>query len=284
MNVWLLYKDKDADREQSLPWNAQDLVQDLELDILFHAMAGEDEYLLDVCKRTVLISTGNDLSTIVYRQGILEDCRKNSAVITQLYDIALEALEVRKKNIFGIFSSYPSSILSGAIGMMKLYVDILRSIRELATLHISRFASTGFNRFSKMLQAALSEDYLNTILLQLNDLHLRDGVLMSAQLGRGNKGISYMLHRWHEKKPPWYRRLFPEKTGIYTFSVHPRDESGARALAALKDNAINNTANDLAQSCDHILGFFSTLRYELAFYIGCLNLEKQLLQTGMPVE
>lgn len=39
----------------------------------------------------------------------------------------------------------------------------------------------------------------------------------------------------------------------------------------------------LAQSNDHILGFFNVLRTELAFYIGCLNLYEQLSQMGEPV-
>jgi len=31
--------------------------------------------------------------------------------------------------------------------------------------------------------------------------------------------------------------------------------------------------NALAQSTDHILSFFAILRTELAFYVGCLNLQ-----------
>jgi DNA mismatch repair ATPase MutS len=42
-------------------------------------------------------------------------------------------------------------------------------------------------------------------------------------------------------------------------------------------------ANALAQSCDHILSFFNMLRTELAFYIGCLNLNEQLSRMEEPV-
>ena len=42
-------------------------------------------------------------------------------------------------------------------------------------------------------------------------------------------------------------------------------------------------ANALAQSTDHILSFFSMLRTELAFYIGCLNLDGKLEQKGAPM-
>jgi DNA mismatch repair ATPase MutS len=42
-------------------------------------------------------------------------------------------------------------------------------------------------------------------------------------------------------------------------------------------------ANVLAQAVDHILSFFSMLRTELAFYIGCLNLYEQLVRRGEPI-
>jgi hypothetical protein len=38
----------------------------------------------------------------------------------------------------------------------------------------------------------------------------------------------------------------------------------------------------MAQSVDHILGFFNSLRTELAFYIGCLNLQAALRAKGEP--
>ena len=70
---------------------------------------------------------------------------------------------------------------------------------------------------------------------------------------------------------------------VYTFYLHPRDESGAKALSELNDTGINLVANALAQSTDHILSFFNMLRTELAFYMGCLNLHEQLLRKGEPM-
>lgn len=283
MKVQLLYKDHDANREQPLPWNAADLVSDLELDILFRAMAGEDEYFGEVCRSVLLTSITNDVTTIVHRQEVLKDSRKNEGILVQLYDITLGAMEVKKKYGFGIFSTRPSSILYDAIVIMEQYVKLLRELRNLATLHKKAFSSEGFCSFFTLLETELSEDYLATVLEQAADLRLRDGILVSATIGRAGKGAGYVLHRLHLPPVPWYRKLFMRKPDIYTFDVHPRDESGARALDALRNMAVNEVANALAQSCDHILHFFSTLRYELAFYMGCLHLEKKLVQLGMPV-
>ncbi|HTU00671.1 MAG TPA: hypothetical protein VMG58_02600, partial [Candidatus Sulfotelmatobacter sp.] len=77
--------------------------------------------------------------------------------------------------------------------------------------------------------------------------------------------------------------LFEHQPPAYTYYLHPRDESGARALAELNERGINLVANALAQSTDHILSFFVMLRTELAFYIGCVNLQERLAQKGEPV-
>src|SRR5439155_17125864 len=51
----------------------------------------------------------------------------------------------------------------------------------------------------------------------------------------------------------------------------------------LRDRGLNLVANALAQSADHILSFFNMLRTELAFYLGCVNLRRQLDEKGTPV-
>jgi DNA mismatch repair ATPase MutS len=114
-------------------------------------------------------------------------------------------------------------------------------------------------------------------------LKFRDGALISAELGKGNKGTHYILRKSQDRKQNWIERIFTKKTPDYTLTIHPRDENGARALSELRDKGINLVANALAQSSDHILSFFYMLRTELAFYIGCLNLHGQLAQMGEPM-
>lgn len=129
-----------------------------------------------------------------------------------------------------------------------------------------------------MLRKELSDEFFLSA-----ENHLRrmdfDGILMSAQLGKGNKGALYILHHTEERKIGWWERLkriFYDQSSEWTCFISDRDESGARALSQLKDRGLNPVANSLAQSADHILSFFSMLRMELAFYIGCLNLLSQL--------
>ncbi|MGN6541522.1 MAG: MutS-related protein [Ginsengibacter sp.] len=282
MNVFFLYKNRDFDLQKKSPWNNEALAQDLELKTLFDAMASGDEFLYEVVMKTIFSGLDSDLDTIFYRQNILKDCLENCSIARDIYNIAVEAIESRKDTWFGIFTSYPSSILSGSLGMMGIYVAILKKLRAIADEHARKFRSEGFTRFFEMLKKELSDEYFIEIENHLSALKFRDGILISAELGKGNKGINYTLRKLQVTKKNWLEKIFGRKEPWYTFSVHPRDESGVRALSDLKNEGINLVANALAQSCDHILGFFNMLQTELAFYVGCLNLQEQFSQMNEP--
>lgn len=278
MKAFLMYKDHDFDLQRKLPPNEQALTQDLELNTLFNAMALGDKFLFEVAKKAILSSV-NDLDIILYRQHILQDCLKNAAIVRDIYTIAVEAIESEKK-VWGFFSRYPSGILYRSLEVLQMFVGVLKKLKYLANEHAATFESEGFTAFFAMLNAELDDDYFASVQNHLKELKFRNGVLMSAELGKGNQGTNYILRKPHDKKQSWIEQIFAEKPPAYTFSISERDDSGARALSELKDRGINLVANALAQSTDHILSFFTMLRTELAFYIGGLNVHGQLAQRG----
>jgi DNA mismatch repair ATPase MutS len=282
MKAFLMYRDRDFDLQQALPWNQAALIQDLELNTLVNAMALGDAFLLDVAGKALLTSL-TDLDTILYRQNILKDCLKNAALVRDIYAIAVEAIAGEKKAYWGAFSKYPPAILDRSIAVLQLFVGLLKKLRAIADEQAGQFESEGFTRLFAMLQAELSDEYFIVIEDHLRELKFRGGVLISAELGKGHKGMNYVLRKPHNNKEGWRDRLFAKKPPTYTFRIADRDEAGARALSELKDRGIHLAANALAQSCDHILSFFKMLRTELAFYIGCLNLQEQLTQLGEPL-
>jgi len=281
MKAFLLYQDQDFDLQQALPSNAQALIQDLELNTLFLAMARNDKFLYDIAQR-VILSSCTDLDTIRYRQDVLKDCLKNPSVIRQIYQIPIDSIEKRQRHWLGVFSSYPAGILSGANDFMEMFLELLHRLRSIAEEHADKFESDGFRKFFAMIKKELSEEYLSSIQDHLDELRFSEGVLISAELGRGNQGTHYILRKPSDKVR-WTKRIFTPKKPIYSFDIHPRDDAGARAIGDLKDIGINQVANALAQSTDHIDSFLKMLRVELAFYIGCLNLSEQLAQMGETV-
>jgi DNA mismatch repair ATPase MutS len=282
MKAFLMYRDRDFDLHRPLPWNEQALIQDLELTTLFNAMALGDERILEVAKRTVLGGV-NDLDTIHYRQDILRDCLNNAAIVRNIFELATESIEEeRKKGYWGVFR-FPGSVLHGAAEVLQMFVGKLQRLRKIVDEHAGEFQSEGFTALFAMLKQELGDEYLARVQDHLRQLKFRDGVLVSAGLGNGNKGINYILRKPHDRKQSWLQRMFAPQPPAYTFHLHPRDEAGARALSELKDRGINLVANAVAQSSDHILSFFVMLRTELAFYVGCLNLREQLAKKGEPV-
>ena len=137
--------------------------------------------------------------------------------------------------------------------------------------------SAGFQRFFAMIQEELSNDYFAIVQDHLNRLKLKEGVLISAELGRGNEGQAYVLRKSPDKAG-WLKKAITRQPPSYTLTIHPRDDAGARALEDLRNRGINLVANAVAQSAEHIDSFLKLLRVELAFYIGCLNLSEALTQ------
>ncbi len=274
--------DQGLDLRKVLPWNEEALRQDLGLDILFNAMARGDNFLFEVVKVAVMSSL-TDLDAIRYRQHIYLDCVKNAQIVRDIYQIAIDAIEAEKKAYWSFFARYPSGILHRAVEVLQMLVGKLKMLRRVADEQREKFESEGFSRLFAMLREELSDAYFATIERHLMQLKFRSGVLISARLGKGNKGTSYVLRRPHRDDRSWLTRLLAEKPEAYTFQLHPRDEAGAQALSALNDRGVNLVANALAQSTDHILSFFQMLRTELAFYIGCLNLHGGLVQMGEPI-
>jgi DNA mismatch repair ATPase MutS len=281
MKAFLLYRDRDFDLQSELPWNMETLVQDLELNTLFNAMALDDKYLFEMAVKAVLSST-DDLDTIRYRQSILKDCLKNPTIVRAIYDLAVEAIERERKNYWSILRDYPAAILHRSVDVLQMFVEMLKKLRKVADEHAAEFESEGFTTFFAMLKQELGDDYFVTVQNHLRTLKFRDGVLISAELGQGNKGIHYVLRKPNPPTQNWVQQLLAPKPPSYTFYIADRDENGMKALSDLQDRGINLVANALAQSNDHILSFFNLLRAELAFYVGCLNLHEQLSQMQEP--
>ena len=281
MKTYLMFRGKDFDLKQPLPVHAPGLTQDLELNTLLTAMAGKDEFLRSVVGKTIfeVLKTTDEIQ---YRQEILKDCLKNPDIVRMLYQIPVEASENKRKQWISIFGLYPSGILSSAIRMMEMFIDLLKTLKHVADEHSGKFESEGFRRFFTMIKEELSDDYIASVQHHLHELKFNNGALMSTSLGEGNEANDYVLHK-PKKSSGLIKSVFEKRSPVYSYRLDPRDDQGARALGELKDRGLNLVANALAQSADHIDSFFLLMRIELAFYIGCLNFYEQLKLINEPI-
>jgi DNA mismatch repair ATPase MutS len=295
MKAFLLHRDRDFDLKRPPPSNESDLLRDLELETLLPAMAVKDELVFSVAKAALMAATSNDVETIEYRQAILKDCLRNPDTVRQLYSLAQESFE-RVKRIWTRFREYPSSSLDDSVARMRIFLDVLRKIRSLSDRHSTDFRSDGFSNLFTTLARELDDEYFALIEKQLNRLNFRNGVFVSAGLGKGLRGENYILRRPLEVPGNWFTRalrslfewaathgvFWRRRPDAYTLYLAPRDEAGARAISELRDRGVALAADALAKSVEHIESFFRMLQTELAFYIGCLNLHQRLLDLSAP--
>jgi hypothetical protein len=280
MKAFLMYRDRDFDARAEPPPNAGDLVRDLELETLFEAMTGGDKFLLQVA-RTAVLDSLTDVAAIDYRQAILRDCLAQPEMVRRLYATALGAMEAQRKIWRSRFSA--DGILHGAVEVMQVLVSFLRSLHLVADEQQGRVQSEGLRRFFEMLTTELDDGYFALVDEHLRRLKFRRGVPMGAVLGRGVKGAHYVLLKPCPDTRGLVERLLGRGDESYSYQVDDRDEAGHQAMESLRARGINLVANALAQSADHVLSFFQMLQTELAFYVGCLNLQERLAEKGAPV-
>ncbi len=280
MKAHLLYRDRDFDVTADLPGHSDDLIQDLELTAVLETMAAGDKFLYEISAR-VLLTSLTDPGAIRFRQQVLADCIGQPEIIRQMYGIALGAL-TDKRRVWGFWPSQrPTSILSGAVSQLEVLIARLRELRQVADDHAGKFTSDGLVMLLGSLQRDLDDEFFETLSGHLKQLRFRNGELMSAQLGRDNSGVNYVLRSGSARRS-WKERVGIEPRSVYSFSIPPRDEAGAQALEDMASRGINLVANAAAQSADHVSSYFTMLRAELGFYVSCLNLHDQLTARGQP--
>jgi DNA mismatch repair ATPase MutS len=277
----LLYLDRDFDFAADLAPGSDDLTQDLELGTVLGAMAAGDKFLLDISKK-VMLTNLTEPHAICYRQRILADCIAEPEIIREMYAIAVAALQDRR-GVWGFLSSQnPSSILSGAVSQLEVLIVALRELRRVADNNAGKFRSDGLTTLFRTLQSELDDDYFETVADHLRQLRFRGGVPMSAKLDRDNSGINYVLRLGNARRS-WKERMRIEPRSIYSFTIPSRDDAASQALENMTSRGINSVANAAAQSADHVTSYFTMLRAELGFYVGCLNLRDQLAARDQPI-
>ncbi len=280
MKAHLLFRDRDFDVEAELPARHEDLEQDLEIGILLGAMAAGERFIHDISRR-VVHSSLVDPDAIRYRQEILADCLAHRDVIRSMYALIEAALNDRKG--FWSFRSSPRMVLYGSIESLEAFSRRLGELRRIVDDHAGEFRSEGLRMLAATIQEEVDDSYLHVVRNHLKQLHFRDGHLLSARLDRDNSAIDYVLRYPLSAKAGWKERLGIGAKTAYSFGIPPRDEAGNQQLDELVERGVNSVANAVAQSADHIESFFTMLKRELGFYVGCLNLSERLTSIGEPM-
>lgn len=278
-----MFASRDFDPDAAPPANAGDLVQDLEMEPIFAAMAKGDKFLDRIARAALLGAGSNDRKTVLRRQSVLRDAIAHEAEFRALYEIALAPIEVRR-SIFYLTSSRSAGLmLSGAVRLLEGLRKVIGDLVTFATSTMERFEAPALRDLFTTLRRDLDTEYLAEMDRHLAFLHLRNGELFSAKLGPGNEGEDFVLRYFVPERWAWLKDLLNSAPPHHHFSLHPRDEAGARALSEISEAALSTVAIATSEAADHVNAFFEMLRTELAFYIGCLNLRAVLRNRSAPL-
>lgn len=272
MNPFLLFPAQDFRIETTNCPQAEALVADLNLESILSCMAAGDRVIYETC-RSALLNPLQSLEDIRFRQVNLGEAFRNSALVRQLYDISIAVEKRRKQAWFWRTAANVSGIFTGTIKLLKVYGGMLAVLRNLANTELDVLGPSGFRNFLALLQQELADTSFLTLLAELEDRE----VLISASLGGYLQGTDYVLRR-KNNQGFWRRWRFAP-----SYTLLPRDDSGAIDLRLRRDRALNEATNALAQAGDHLAHFFASLRRELAFYVGCLNLAGKLEGLSLPI-
>lgn len=281
MKVLLLGRDERDVAWPEPPPHADDVAHDLGLDTLWNAMGEGDPVVLDVARHALQTASANTLDTVRYRQDVLRDCLRQPDDVRALYALAVATLERKQRGWLGVFGRTPSAVAHQAVAHLRMLFEMLTELRRIADACAPRFASEGFSALFERIRSDLDDDYLQGVGTQLTELRFRRGTLLSARLGEGNEGADHVLRREDGDRRGWRRWLADRGADASAFRLQPRDDAGARILAGMVDEGLEDAANALAAAAEHVQSFFAQLRTELAFYVGCLNLHARLTARGL---
>ena len=274
MNAYLMNKKADFVIDEEISDDEEMQLKDLGLDAVLDEMAHDDKTVMLACK-SAFVHPQHTKDDICYRQSALQDAINHPNVVFDIYSLLNETAEKKRHMINWLTSEYISNTFSDAVSVLRLYTDTLSKLAQMADRSLTLFHSAAFRRFFTILKEELSEEYLDEVRENLDELKENDGYLISAELGDSVQGIDYQLLKKEKNfKLRWL--LAP------SYTLNSRDDLGFSDLGVRRDRAINESADVLAKSAEQLESFFKMLQNEIAFYVGCLNLKKKIEDLQMP--
>ncbi|MDR3310911.1 MAG: hypothetical protein LBS90_06145 [Oscillospiraceae bacterium] len=254
------------------------LTADLELTHIIKAMARGDGVIRDACA-AALLTPLQTREEIEFRHTVLRDAQANSDAVRRLYEIIADADKIRDDGWRAFSGTSDAKIYLHALDVLVAYLDSLAKLRIAANGDAARFKSDGMKNLYAMLLTELDDELFTEARRRINEMSAINTVLVSAELDDNLFGVNYTLRK-KKSGTAWLQwRLAP----IYSFDEDTSGMTfGKDDWESRRDRAFNDLAYVLAQAARYLDTFFAMLRRELAFYIGCLNLEDTLRAIGAP--
>jgi len=263
------------------PWNSDSLVRDLDLLPLIEAMGGGDDFVKEVSRKALLLGA-QGLEDIRFRQEAMRDALRNPEVIRTGYRVLSETVnKARERWLFGL-NSTPTGAVFESVELLKIYMEGIDRARESFASQKEKFESRAFRSLIAAFEQYFDEEYTATVREALEQLDFYKGMTIQVSLSGDAQLRNFKLVRVPRKSG--LKRVFAAiGERRYSWNIPAQDEGGLQELENIRNLALERTAKKLSVASSHVLEFVNSLRTELGFYVGSLNLWDRLKQLGIPL-
>lgn len=275
MKVCLMDVDGMWDPAQQAPYGAEDLRIDLCLERVFAAMADGDATIRSAAERA-LLSPLKQKDQILYRQQVLSDCLQNGSEVRRLYTLTQEALSSQESPDlrFGAMQTV-SGQFARCLSRLTELVKTLRALKSFAQKQEGNFHSAGFHRLFHEILGSLDDNFFGGAEDLLRQLQFRNGMLIGARLSGTGRSIGHsLLYYDPEQGGSLEKAPFREVSG--------NNRSGISDLLHRRETAMSDSNRILVRAVSSVCAYLRALQRELAFYVGCLNLYRDLTARNIP--
>lgn len=262
--------------DQKLPFGAAENESDLELAPVLAEMSQGDG-VIHASVRAALLSPLVQADQILYRQQVLSDCLGNSDAVRGLYELTRSALDKQESPSL-CFSELQSvsSQFDRCLSRLTYLISALHSLRDFAQSMEGNFGSKGFRSLFLNLKNNLDDCLFAGTDELLEQLRFPEGMLIGAQLTGSGGSFGHELLRMD------LREFHAQKNTAF-YEVAQDDLQGLSDLLHRREFAMSDSNRILVRAISFICDYLRTLANNLAFYVGCLNLYKNLAVRKIPV-
>lgn len=277
MNVRLLYPNKDFKLITDYNENQTDLVDDLELELIFKAAAGYNKHNYSVFK-SVILDINTDIEVIKYRQEVFGDFLRNYDLMQEINKFVTSTLQALRASFFGVIDSTINSKYFSAAGLVEYMIPALAQIRDSILPNRDSFKSRGIQELIKIFDTELADKKIESLKFTFDKLQFKPGVLVRCHFVNGTEIGGFDLMQY-EENPDNDKRWRKAKK----YEVNFLDQNSHREYIRKMDLSLNSIVNSVVKICNTFYNFFNQLYEEFAFYIASVNLYKVFSNKGISV-
>jgi len=266
-------------------YDSEDLVRDLRLDILFGSMSGGDRAIRDACG-AVMVRPLTDREAILFRSAVVMDAIAQEGAFFEMFKISGEAVESVRAPLEFANPKYDRIIpnekkIITEAGIAALNVKHLYRLKAALTRHSAGFSSLAMRGLCRAVDALFEDGRLSRAearVQQLGALKSVGGLSIGGHIGEGLKQADVLLNDLSEPSARGKRRPGADEASLPLSST-----ALIRNAEEIIESALAPVHRAIAGFNRTIQRFFEKLRFQAGFFVGCVNLHRQLEALDVPL-